>query len=176
VKLRTKRTGTRLFALAALISGFAPVVASSASAATNQVAGVQSPPGAFGPACTDPSASFTMTGSLVGCWYEDGGTVTKDQFTASGIELFHFSGTEHFNGCLDVDGDGSCGAGDPSGTLEFVFTFTAQFDAATGAEIRGRCHHPIVGSSGDFAGATGVINFHDDVSNGTSPYMGHVSF
>jgi hypothetical protein len=119
-----------------------------------------------------------MTVSLVGCWYEDGGIVTKDSFTSSGIELFHFSGTEHFIGCLDVDGDGLC-TGDPSGTLNFTFTFTSQYDALTGAEIRGRCHHPIVGGSGDFAGATGVINFKDDVSNPafvTSPYMGHVTF
>jgi len=33
-----------------------------------------------------------------------------------------------------------------------------------------------VSGTGDFAGATGVINFKDDVSNGTSPYMGHVGF
>jgi hypothetical protein len=119
-----------------------------------------------------------MTGSLVGCWYEDGGTVTKDHFAASGIELFHFSGVEHFTGCLDVDGDGQCNADDPSGTLYFRFTFTAQYDAATGNEIRGRCNHPMVSgpNPGDFKGATGVLNFHDDVSNGTSPYMGHISF
>jgi hypothetical protein len=120
-----------------------------------------------------------MTGSLVGCWYEDGGTVTKDHFPSSGIEIFHFSGTEHFTGCLDVDGDGLCAGQDPTGTLFFTFTFTAQFDVATGNEIRGRCHHPIVGGTGDFAGATGVLNFKDDVSNPafvTSPYMGHVTF
>jgi len=36
-----------------------------------------------------------------------------------------------------------------------------------------------VGGTGDFTGATGVINFKDDVSNPAfvlSPYMGHVSF
>jgi hypothetical protein len=119
-----------------------------------------------------------MTGGLIGCWYEDpGGTTTKSQVTASGLYLYHFSGPEHFTGCLDADGDGQCSFDDPSGTLYFTYTFTAQFEAAPPFnEIRGRCHHPVVGSSGDFAGATGVINFKDDVSNGTSPYMGHIKF
>jgi hypothetical protein len=155
------------------------VVATPASASQNQVSGVQTP-GTVPPACTDPSASFTMTGGLVGCWYEDNVTITKDQTTASGIELVHFSGTEHFTGCLDLDGDGAC-TGDPTGTLFFTFTFTGQYVAGTDLtlEIRGRCHHPIVGGTGDFAGATGVLNFKDDTSNPAfvlSPYMGHVSF
>lgn len=148
------------------------VFAAQASAAQSQVAGVQSL-GATPPACGDPAADFTMTGGLVGCWYEDSGTFTKDHITASGTELIHISGTELFVGCLDADGDGTC-SGDPSGTLDFVFTFTGQFDATSGAEIRGRCHHPIVGGDGAFANATGVLNFKDDVANGTSPYMGHI--
>ncbi len=160
-------------AAAALVAVLAGVAAAPASAAQNQVAGVQVP-GANPPACTDSSAPFTMTGDLVGCWYGDIFT-KKETVTASGTALFIFVGTEHFTGCLDADGDGRCN-GDPTGTLDFTYTFTAQFDAATGSEIRGRCHHPIVGGSGDFAGATGVLNFKDDVSNGTSPYMGHVSF
>jgi hypothetical protein len=161
-------------AAAALIAMLACIAAAPASAAQNQVAGVQLP-GANPPACTDSAASFTMTGGLVGCWYEDTFNTKKETVTASGTALFIFFGTEHFTGCLDADRDGRCN-GDPTGTLDFTFTFTAQFDVATGNEIRGRCHHPIVGSSGDFADATGVLNFKDDVSNGTSTYMGHVSF
>jgi hypothetical protein len=42
-------------------------------------------------------------------------------------------------------------------------------------EIHGRCHHPIVGGTGDFAGAKGVINFKDDVVNLKFDYKGHVS-
>jgi hypothetical protein len=155
--------------------------AGPASASQNQLAGMQTP-GAVSPACTDPQASFTMTGDLVGCWYEDWDTfaITKDQTNPSTVEPVHFSGTEHFTGCLDRDGDGAC-TGDPKGTLFFTFTFTGQYVPGTdlALEIRGRCHHPIVGGTGDFAGATGVINFKDDTSNPAfvlSPYMGHVSF
>jgi hypothetical protein len=163
----------------ALVAAVACVVAAPASATQNQVSGVQTP-GTVSPACSDPLTSFTMTGGLVGCWYEDTGTPTLDQVTPSGLEIVHFSGTEHFTGCLDLDGDGAC-AGDPTGTLFFTFTFTGQYVAGTNAaiEIRGRCHHPIVGGTGDFAGATGVLNFKDDVSNPAfvlSPYMGHVDF
>ena len=63
---------------------------------------------------------------------------------------------------------------EPHGTLSFAFTFTGQFDVTTEAEIRGRCHHPIVSGTEDFAGATGVLNFNDDVANGTAPYKGHI--
>lgn len=164
---------------AAVAAVLSCVIATPASASQNQVSGVQTP-AIIPPACSDSSASFTMTGSLVGCWYEDTFNLTKDQVTPSGSELVHFSGTEHFTGCLDVDGDGSC-TGDPSGTLFFIFTFTGQYVPGTNLtiEIRGRCHHPIVGGTGDFAGASGVLNFKDDVSNPAfviSPYMGHVSF
>jgi len=174
--------------VAALAAVLSCVVATPASASQNQVSGVQTP--ATIPVCSSGSTAaaaccphpelgtFTMTGGLFGYWCEDTIDVTKDQVTPSGIELVHFSGTEHFTGCLDVDNDGTC-TGDPTGTLFFTFSFTGQYVALTGNEIRGRCHHPIVGGTGDFAGATGVINFKDDVSNPAfvlSPYMGHVSF
>jgi hypothetical protein len=165
--------------VAALAGVLSCVAAAPASALQNQVSGVQTP-AIIPPACSDSMASFTMTGGLVGCWYEDTFNLTKDQVTPSGIELIHFSGTEHFTGCLDTDSD-QCEPGDPTGTLKFTFTFTGQYVPGTNLaiEIRGRCHHPIVGGAGNFAGATGVLNFKDDVSNPafvTSPYMGHVSF
>lgn len=115
-----------------------------------------------------------MAGGLVGCWYEDTANMKKGTQSASGKYLLIYTGTEHFTGCLDADRDGGC-SGDPTGTLYFTYTFTSQY-TLTFAEIRGRCHHPIVSSTGDFAGATGVINFKDDISSGTSPYMGHVDF
>jgi hypothetical protein len=121
-----------------------------------------------------------MTGGLVGCWYTDAANEKKKHVeTASGKYVLIYTGTEHFTGCLDADGDGGC-SGDPTGTFYTTFTFTTQVvDAPPFAEIRGRCHHPIVSGTGDFAGATGVINFKDDVSDPssvTSPYMGHIDF
>src|SRR5579871_203982 len=38
-------------------------------------------------------------------------------------------------------------------------TFTGEFDPVTGAEIHGRCPHPIISGPGAFAGTTGVITF-----------------
>ena len=74
-----------------------------------------------------------------------------------------FSGTEHFTGCVNSDGDAVCDPGGPSGTFNTTFTFTAKFDA-DGNEVHGRCNHPIVSGTGGFDGVTGVVNFTDDVT------------
>lgn len=158
-----------LACLVLIASGASLALAAPASASQNQVSGIQT--------LSDTTAcqpGLTMTGGLIGCWYGDTFNTKKFTQPASGKYLFIFYGTEHFTGCLDNDGDGQC-SGDPKGTLYFTFTFTTQTDL-TLAEIRGRCHHPVVGGDGDFANATGVLNFHDDVANGTSPYMGHIDF
>jgi hypothetical protein len=61
-------------------------------------------------------------------------------------------------------------------TLELgALTFTGKLDTVTSAEIHGRCHHVVAASTGAFAGASGVISFHDDVATGTAPYRGHVT-
>ena len=165
-------------AAAALAAALACVVAAPASAANYQVSGDPSPPVTDANKCFDKSAaaSYTMTGSLVGCWYTDTFIVTKDT-KRNGIEEIHAIGTEHFVGCLDVDRGRHCTSPDPHGTLAFTFTFIGQFNATTGKEIRGSCHHPIVSGTDDFAGATGVLNFTDTIVNETlvsSPYTGHV--
>ncbi|MFL6181960.1 MAG: hypothetical protein ACJ73J_06580, partial [Actinomycetes bacterium] len=92
----------------------------------------------------------------------------------SGSASFH--GTEHFVGCIDRNGDGACTAVDPWGTFRTTFKFSAKLDLVSGAEIHGRCHHPIVGGSDAFANASGVINFHDNVSDVvTADYSGPIS-
>jgi hypothetical protein len=110
---------------------------------------------------SSPNGTFEMTGALVGCWWID--DITGEHYTPSGAGQIR--GTEHFTGCLDADGDGTCSSSDPTGTFRTTFTFTASFDLVTGREIRGRCHHPIVGGTGDFATISGVINFHDIVTS-----------
>jgi hypothetical protein len=170
----TRHTVKKLASPPALVVALACVLAAPASASNNQVSGIQSPPGS--PTCSDPTASNAMTESLVGCWYTDTANVTKDTIISNGTETVHVAGTEHFVGCLDVDGDGLCAGDDPQGTLSFTFTFIGQYDATTGNEIRGRCHHPIVSGAGDFAGATVVLNFKDDFVNGTAAYKGHIKF
>jgi hypothetical protein len=119
---------------------------------------MQSPPVSSCAGESSEFGSFEMHGGLVGCWFID--SFTSGKSTPSGQAVYR--GTEHFTGCLD-NGDGVCN-GDPWGTFHTTFTFTARFDLATGAEIRGRCHHPIVSGSGDFAHISGVIQFHDIVT------------
>jgi hypothetical protein len=116
---------------------------------------------------------YAMKGDLVGCWYTD----TFDVVGGNPAGGFRASGTEHFDGCLDTDGNGTCDPGEPAGTFGTTFTFTAKY-APTGAEIHGRCHHPIdeTRGTGDFAGAGGVLSFKDIPSEGRFPYHGYVQF
>ena len=165
------RVTFRMGALVAVIAAFVLVAATAASAGTTQVSGVQSAPVSGGP-CFDRRAfaSYAMEGSLVGCWQTDTFEVRGDGQPSGTLQA---TGREHFVGCVDLNGDHVCGGGDPRGMLTFTYTFTGKFD--TLAEIHGRCHHVVVAGTGAFAGASGVISFHDDVATGTAPYRGHVT-
>jgi hypothetical protein len=168
------RATFRLSALVAVIAAFVLVAATAASAGTTQVSGVQSAPVSASDPCFDTNAlaSYTMEGSLVGCWQLDTFDVRGEGQPSGTVQA---TGQEHFVGCLDLNGDHVCGGGDPQGTLTFTYTFTGKFDTVTAAEIHGRCHHVVVAGTGAFAGASGVISFHDDVATGTAPYRGHVT-
>lgn len=151
----------RLFVLVAVGIAMLAVVAPPAGASP-VVRGLQTV-NAAGDACTE-AADYTMDGGLIGCWWID--TITPDPFDPasygpSGNAMF--SGTEHFTGCVNSDGDAVCDPGEPSGTFNTTFTFTAKFDA-DGNEVHGRCNHPIVSGTGGFDGVTGVVNFTDDVT------------
>jgi hypothetical protein len=155
--MRPKR-GTLLLAAASLGAAVLLALPMTASAGAAQIAGVQAFD--FGGVCTEAAGAFTMTGSLVGCWYTDTFSAKiNPSGTVQGV------GTEHFVGCL----------GATCGTLHMTFTFTGKFAGPpTFAEIHGRCHHPIVAGEGGFAGATGVVDFKDDVTTGLSYYRGHI--
>jgi hypothetical protein len=71
------------------------------------------------------------------------------------------TGKEEFTGCLDSNANGTCDKKEPSGTLKFTFMYWASFDPATGALLHGNCVHPVIGSSGDFRKAAGVILMED---------------
>jgi hypothetical protein len=160
-----------LVTVVAVTASLALVGAASASAGTVQVRGLQLALGAD-PNC--PADAFGMTGSLVGCWFTD--TFVPNPAHPGGTPGggFQARGTEHFVGCLGLNGNTTC-TGEPMGTLHFRFQFSARFDPVTGAEIHGRCQHPVTSGSGVFAGATGVMTFRDDVTSGTAPYRGHLS-
>ena len=160
--------------LFALVAGLMAVAAAPAGAATDHLSGV----GVFDTtgACPEPPAGyedftdFTMviTGSLEGCWYTKIISAT-DNGIPSGV--YQERGEEVFVGSLD---------GGPVGTFATTYKFTSKWDpdVSTGSEVRGRCEHPIVAGSGTggFEGATGRVDFKDDVVTGEYIYRGHISF
>lgn len=140
------------------------VVVATAAAGTTQVSGS----GVYvdNDACTVPGVPpgdyppIDMVGSLDGCWY----TYVSDwKLNPSGT--YQETGTELFVGCLN---ETTCG------TFTTTYTFTGKFTANFEAEIHGRCHHPITGGSGDFAGKSGIILFKDDVDSGVFYYRGNI--
>jgi hypothetical protein len=144
--------------LVALIGSLLAVGAVAADNGATIARGVQLAAGT----CAD--GGYQMTGSLAGCWWIDTFETKSDPDKSN----FRASGTEHFTGCL----------GSTCGTFFTTYTFTAKTDGPwpTSAEIHGRCHHPITGGTGGFAGVSGVISFHDvvDVSPPYYPYVGNV--
>jgi hypothetical protein len=157
---------TLLFAAAAALIA---LVASANAAGTTQITGLQ----AGDSACGDVlDGTYGMQGSLVGCWY-------TDTFVVSGSHpsgTFQASGTEHFIGCMNPQS--ACTASSRTyGTFSTTFTFSSKVDPTTGLEMHGRCHHPIVSGTGYFAGATGLLNFTDDVTQTPTvyPYKGHIT-
>src|SRR5262245_19259548 len=120
------------------------------------------PPVGAPPANTGDYPPIDLIGSLNGCWYT---YVADSQLNPSGT--YRETGSETFVGCLN---------GLACGTFETVYTFTAKYTDPTFAqELHGRCEHRIVGGTGDFAGAKGVILFKDDVVNLKFDYRGHIS-
>jgi hypothetical protein len=169
-----QKQSARLAVLFILVVGLMAALAAPGGAATNQLSGVA----VFDTVgvCPDPPTGYedftslpplVMTGSLEGCWYTKILT-TKDNGAPSGI--YQERGEEVFVGSLD---------GGPEGTFATTYKFTSKWDpdASTGSEVHGRCEHPIVAGSGTggFAGATGRVDFKDEVTTGEFLYRGHIS-
>ena len=159
----------RLVLLGVLVGGLLVALSAPASAATNQISGVAvfvtegvclPAPAGYG--------DFTqaMTGSLEGCWYTKIET-KKDNGVPSGVYIE--SGKEIFVGSLN---------GGPEGTFATTYKFESKWDpdVTTGSEVHGRCQHPIVAGSGTggFEGATGRVDFKDQVTTGEFFYRGHI--
>jgi hypothetical protein len=154
-----------------LVIGITPA---SADSGTTQISGS----GVFEPPeCDSPPGAFTdlaigLDGSLVGCWYID---VTNARWDSdSGV--YQEEGVEHFEGCMT-------GAGGGCGTFETTYRFTALYEPDPGStqpdpavQLNGRCQHPLIDGSGTgvFAGATGRLDFKDDVEAGIVDYRGHI--
>ena len=161
-------------ALLALVVGSQLAMGLSApayAAGTTQISGE----GAYdttGDKCGSPPAGFAdftplfLTGDLEGCLYTNILTST-DHGVPSGIYIE--TGRELVVASLN---------GGPVGTFETTYRFESKWDpdVSTGVELKGRCQHPIVTGSGKggFAGATGRLDFKDEVSTGRFFYRGHI--
>ncbi len=110
-----------------------------------------------------------MTGDIEGCLY-----VFVDEYDCSPSGTYREKGREYFVGTYKGE----------TGTFWTAYKFEAKYEgcaddgAALGAEIFGRCQHPIVEGSGDgvFTGVTGRMDFKDDIEAGNFPYRGHLRF
>ena len=159
----------RLVLLGVLVGGLLVALSTPANAATNQISGVA----VFDTTgeCSPPPTGYedftqVMTGSLAGCWYTNIET-QKDNGAPSGVYIE--SGKEIFVGSLN---------GGPEGTFATTYKFESKWDpdVTTGSEVHGRCQHPIVAGSGTggFEGATGRVDFKDQVTTGEFFYRGHI--
>jgi hypothetical protein len=123
---------------------------------------------------TDPNKPILkMTGGLLGTFR---GLTSTDTAKSP---LVQNKGTERFTGCIDRARDKSC-AGDPKGTLKFSFRFWGMPGAQKDTEVWGACYHQIVGGTGAFAGAKGVIMMVDTPIGGDqtklrTDYIGNVT-
>ena len=117
----------------------------------------------------NPPATFALklTGDFTGCLY-----VFVDDYECSPSGTYREEGREYFVGTYNGQ----------SGTFWTTYKFEAKYEdcdgGPLGAEIFGRCQHPIVAGSGTgvFNGVTGRLDFKDDIEAGNFPYRGHLRF
>ncbi len=153
-----------------LLGVAAPAQAGPGKAAGGQVDGQASfdevecpgPPPGFGAFVDYPG--LLLTGDLEGCLYTNVEQMNFDPAEEDGVYIER--GQEVFVGSLD---------GGPTGTFTTAYRFQGKY--ADGAELFGRCQHPIVAGSGTggFDGATGRLDFKDIIEDTiTYVYRGHI--
>ena len=146
--------------LVALV-GAALISVAPASASQTQVSGEQV-------LVDETTLQYELSGSLVGDWFTD--SLDCNLVPGRIGVTWPCTGTEHFVGCLDSSGDGTCSQ-EEVGELQFSFNFT-------GTPVgNGRCHHVITGGDDAFEGATGQLTFKDrlGVCGVETTYKGHIS-
>jgi hypothetical protein len=171
------RSWLRLTVLVAVVAAasLAVLVAPAAAGKNMQIGGVAvfdavpSCPALSGDYSDFDDFTLVMSGNLQGCWY------TKiDSSTVTPSNVYQERGREVFVGCLFAD-DGTELA---CGTFATTYKFTSKWagEPFVTPELHGRCEHPIVAGSGTdgFAGATGRVDFKDDVATGEFIYRGHI--
>ena len=111
--------------------------------------------------------AITLTGDLVGCDY-----FFVEEFECSPSGTYREIGRELFIGTYKGQ----------AGTFRTTYKFEGKYEGCAadgsyiGAEILGRCQHPLVEGSGTgvFEGVTGRLDFKDDIDAGNYPYRGHL--
>ena len=170
------RTRIRRLALLGVVMGGLLVTVLSApvsAAGTIQISGSGYYDDAAGTECGVPPAGFdsyaglVLSGDLEGCLYTD---VLGYKFHEAPSGIYIETGRELIVASLN---------GAPVATFETTYRFESKWDpdAATGVEVKGRCQHPLAAGSGTgiFAGATGRLDFKDEVSTGLFFYRGHIT-
>lgn len=147
-------------------------VATSQSRGATQISGI----GSLGTTdvCSDPAGAgatfiISMTGDLEGCLYS-----FVEDFDCTPSGAYREWGREYFVGTYK---------GEP-GTFWTGYNFEGKYEGCPengeplGAEIFGRCQHPIIEGTGTgvFEGATGRIDFKDDIEAGNFPFRGHIRY
>ncbi len=110
--------------------------------------------------------ALKLTGDLEGCLF-----AYVDDFDCSPSGTYRESGREYFVGTYKGE----------FGTFWTTYKFEAKFEGCSedgffsGAEIFGRCQHPLQEGSGTgvFEGVRGRLDFKDDIEAGNFPYRGH---
>ncbi|MGB3802121.1 MAG: hypothetical protein WA952_20030 [Lewinella sp.] len=113
--------------------------------------------------------ALLLDGDLQGCLY-----VFVEEFGCSPSGTYRESGTEYFVGTYQGE----------FGTFWTDYFFSSKYEGCAedglflGAEIFGRCQHPIIRDSGTgtFEGVSGRLDFKDDVETATFPYRGHLRY
>jgi hypothetical protein len=117
----------------------------------------------------DADFALILTGDLEGCLF-----AFVDEYECSPSGTYREVGREYFVGTYKGE----------AGSFWTNYRFTSKFEGCSedgfflGAEIFGRCQHPIQAGSGDgvFEGVTGRLDFKDNVETGEFPYSGHLKF
>jgi hypothetical protein len=113
--------------------------------------------------------AVAMTGELEGCLY-----IFVEEFECSPSGTYREIGRELFVGTYNGE----------AGSFWTTYKFEAKYEGCNadgsyaGAEILGRCQHPIVNGSGEgvFEGVTGRLDMKDDIAAANYPYTGHFKF
>lgn len=142
--MRMKLIAAALFVLAVA----APVTGASA-ATTASLSGTQT-------VVDEKKGIYEMHGSLVGTWY-----TTSFVPRYKSASPFVATGTEKFVGCVDSNRSRACDSGEPLGTLKLTFVYWGEYNAKTKALLHAACVHPIVGGTGSFVRASGVLFMKD---------------